>query len=315
MELQHLRYLTTIERTGSITRAAKELYMSQPNLSRAVKEVERETGFPVFRRTPHGVEPTGRGVAFLDYARRILSQMDEMESLYKDPAQPVVSLDVSVVPGAGFALGLSGFLAAQPEKAPLNVHFRESTSLEAISNVSGGQSRFGIIRYNSLYSDYFESALQNGRLQWEPLREFCMCVIMAQSHPLVSCGEVPYHLLDGFTEVVYGDLNIPAVSFTKISYGAKMKEDRRQIHVYDSGTQYHLLRTAPGAYMWGAPMPFAPLAGHGLVQKECPLSDGLCRDVVIFPEKQPLGELERGLVSAIQNATAPPVHQPPQAEI
>lgn len=310
MELQHMRYLTTIERTGSITRAAKELYMSQPNLSRAVKDVERETGFPIFRRTPHGVEPTGRGVAFLDYARRILSQIDEMESLYKAPAQPVVSMDVSVPAAAGFSQGLSAFLGGLPEKAPLDVRFRETTSLEAISNVSGGQSRFGIIRYNHLYRDYFDSALQNARLTGETLRSFRMCLILAASHPLVPCGEVPYHLLDGFTEVVYGDLNLPAVSFTKISYGAKMKEDRRQIHVYDSGTQYQLLQAVPGAYLWSAPMPFRILAEHGLVQKECSISDGLCSDVIIFPDQHPLEARERALVAMIQKHAIEPAPLP-----
>lgn len=304
MDLQHLKYLTMIERTGSITRAAKELYMSQPNLSRAVKEVEHETGFPIFRRTPHGVEPTQRGIAFLDYARKILSQMDEMESLYKTPAETVISLDLCVPPASSFSAALGDYLAALPEKSPLDIHFRETTSLEAISNVSGGQSRFGIIRYNKLYQDYFDNALQNAPLACEPLREFRMCLILGETHPLVPCGEVPYHLLDGFTEIVYGDLNVPALSFTKISYGAKLKEFRRQIHVYDCGTQYHLLRCLPGAYMWGAPLPFPLLSRHGLVQKECPISDGLCRDVLIYRRGCPLSEHESMLVDAVRKYNA-----------
>lgn len=300
MDLQHLKYLTMIERTGSITRAAKELYMSQPNLSRAVKEVEHETGFPIFRRTPHGVEPTQRGVPFLDYARKILSQMDEMQSLYKTPAESVISLDVCVPPAASFSAALADYLAALPDKSPLDIHFRETTSLEAISNVSSGQSRFAIIRYNKLYQDYFDNAMQNAPLDWESLREFRMCLILGENHPLVPCGEVPYHLLDGFTEIVYGDLNIPALSFTRISFGAKLKEFRRQIHVYDCGTQYHLLRSLPGAYMWAAPLPFSMLARHGLVQKECPISDGLCCDALVYRRGCPPSAQEAMLVEAVR---------------
>lgn len=306
MDLQHLKYLTTIERTGSITQAAKELYMSQPNLSRAVKEVERETGFPVFRRTSHGVVPTGRGVPFLDYARKILSQMNEMESLYKAPKESVIALDVSVPPAAGFPAALGQFLSELPERTPLAIHFRESTALEAISNVAGGQSQFGIIRYNDLYRDYFENALQNAQLTGESLRSFRMCLTISDKHPLVPCGEVPYHLLDGYTEIVYGDLNVPALSFTKISYGAQMKGERRQIHVYDTGTQFHLLRSLSGAYMWDAPLPFGLLEQHGLVQKECPISDGLCSEVLIRRQKHPLSPEGAALVEAVQKFTFTP---------
>lgn len=303
MDFQHLKYLNAIERTGSITRAARELFMSQPNLSRAVKEVEHETGFPIFRRTSRGVEPTERGLPFLDYARKILSQMDEMESLYKTPRENVISMDVSVPAAACFAAALGDYLGGLPPKAPLSIHCRESTSLEAVSNVASGQSKFAIIRYNNLYRDYFDNALKNAQLTGEVLWEFCMCLLLGGEHPLVPCGQVPYHLLDGFTEIVYGDLELPALSFTKISFGAKMKEERRQIHVYDSGAQYHLLKSVPGAYMWSSPLPFGMTAAYGLVQKECPISDGMCSDVLIYRQKQPPAQEARAFLECVGRYT------------
>lgn len=306
MDFQHLKYLTAIQRTGSITRAAKELFMSQPNLSRAVKEVEHETGFPIFRRTSRGVEPTERGLPFLDYAGKILSQMDEMESLYKAPKESVVSMDVSLPPSACFAAALGDYLAGLPEKAPLSIHCRECTSLEAVSNVASGQSKFGVIRYNNLYRDYFDNAVKNAQLSGETLWEFRMCLLIGMEHPLIPCGQVPYHLLDGFTEIVYGDLDLPALSFTKISFGAKMKEERRQIHVYDSGAQYHLLRSVPGAYMWSSPLPFGLLAKYGLAQKECPISDGLCSDVLIHRQKQPLSREDQSFLDCVRRYAVNP---------
>ena len=77
MELQHLRYVVEVARWGSISRAAKHLYMGQPNLSKAVKEVELEIGRPLFRRTAQGVEPTRSGEDFLFYARGVLDQMEQ----------------------------------------------------------------------------------------------------------------------------------------------------------------------------------------------------------------------------------------------
>lgn len=304
MDIQHLRYLTVIERTGSITGAAKELYMNQPNLSRAVKEVEQETGFPVFRRTAHGVIPTAKGVLFLNYAKKILSQMREMESLYKEPEQTALELDLSVPPGPVFAAAVGDFLAQMPPQMPLSVHCRETTSLEAIANVADGVSRFAVIRYNRIYQDYYENALKNAQLAGELLWEFPMCLVMGEEHPLALCGEVPYHLLDGFTEVVYGDLSLPALSFQKISFDESMKEQRRRIHVYDGMAQYHFLHRVPGAYLWDAPMPFVMAAQYGLVQKECPVADGLCCDVLISRQNHPLSQ-EESRLEAILRQYAP----------
>lgn len=84
MNLTHLRYMVEVERLGSITKAASALYMGQPNLSKAIKEMEREVGIPIFKRSAKGVVATEKGKQFLQYAKAILVQMDKMESLYKD---------------------------------------------------------------------------------------------------------------------------------------------------------------------------------------------------------------------------------------
>lgn len=78
-----LQYAVEVERTGSITRAAANLYMDQPNLSKAIRSLEESLGAPIFKRTPKGVVPTARGRIFLEHARNVLAQIEEMEHLYK----------------------------------------------------------------------------------------------------------------------------------------------------------------------------------------------------------------------------------------
>ena len=75
MNLQHLKYMVEVERVGSITKAAANLFMGQPNLSKAIKEVENEIGITVFKRSAKGVFPTEKGAEFLEYAKTILVQM------------------------------------------------------------------------------------------------------------------------------------------------------------------------------------------------------------------------------------------------
>lgn len=81
MNTLHFKYAVEVERTGSITQAADNLYMAQPNLSKAIKELEDTLGITVFKRTSRGMVPTKKGAAFLIYAKKILAQLDEVESL------------------------------------------------------------------------------------------------------------------------------------------------------------------------------------------------------------------------------------------
>lgn len=82
MTLQQLRYIIAVSEKGSITETAKELYVSQPSLSEAIKEVERETNLTIFNRCRAGVALTQEGIEFLGYARQVVEQMDLLESKY-----------------------------------------------------------------------------------------------------------------------------------------------------------------------------------------------------------------------------------------
>ena len=81
MNTLHFKYAVEIEKTRSITQAAENLYMAQPNLSKAIKELENSLGITIFRRTSKGVIPTDQGMKFLACAKQILMQIDNMEAI------------------------------------------------------------------------------------------------------------------------------------------------------------------------------------------------------------------------------------------
>lgn len=79
-----LRYALEVQKTGSISRAAENLFMGQPHLSRAIRELEDSFGISIFKRSTKGVIPTPDGEEFLKYAKKIVTQIDEMEKTYKE---------------------------------------------------------------------------------------------------------------------------------------------------------------------------------------------------------------------------------------
>ena len=82
MNILYLKYAVEVAKTKSISRAAENLYMGQPNLSRAIKELEESLGITIFARSPQGVKTTPEGEEFLSYAKNILRQIDEVEAVY-----------------------------------------------------------------------------------------------------------------------------------------------------------------------------------------------------------------------------------------
>ena len=95
MNLLHLKYAVEVAKTSSITKAAENLYMGQPNLSRAIKELEEDLGIRIFQRSSRGIVPTEQGEAFLGYARTILQQVDAIEKMYREERQHMSRLSVS----------------------------------------------------------------------------------------------------------------------------------------------------------------------------------------------------------------------------
>ena len=83
MNITYLKYALEVERTGSISRAADALYTSQPHISKAIRELESAVGISLFYRTPRGAAPTEEGLVFLQRARELLTQLEDLEMSYR----------------------------------------------------------------------------------------------------------------------------------------------------------------------------------------------------------------------------------------
>ena len=96
MNILHMKYAVEVARCGSINRAAEILMITQPNVSRAIKELESELGIQIFQRTSKGMILTPDGEGFVCYAQAILKQIDEVEMLYKNGPQQKQKFSIAV---------------------------------------------------------------------------------------------------------------------------------------------------------------------------------------------------------------------------
>ena len=143
MNTQHLQYIIEIERTRSISQAAENLFLGQPNLSRILHDLEESLGFRIFERTSRGVRPTERGARFLKHARNMLREMDYIEALGPRHAVPN-RLRVCIPRSAKLLDATAGYLASLPEASDLDARIFECHARRALEILSAGEAEIGL---------------------------------------------------------------------------------------------------------------------------------------------------------------------------
>ncbi len=293
MNTLHFKYAVEVERTRSITQAADNLYMAQPNLSKAIRELEDTLGIPIFERTPKGVVPTQKGAEFLSYAKNILSQLDKMEALYR-PENPGRQCFAISIPRASYiADGFTKFAAELDMQKEIEISMQETNSMQAIANIAEHQFNLGIIRYQTAYENYFLDYLADKQICHDAIWEFDYLALMSKRHPLANAKQVEYAKLSSFIEIVHGDTMVPYIPSCAVRKSDGSPQGEKQIFVYERCSQFDLLMQIPKTYMWVSPIPDEFLRRYELVQRKCDASHHRYKDVLIYPKGYKFSALDK----------------------
>lgn len=290
MNTTYLIYALEIERVGSISQAAQNLYMAQPNLSKAIRELEKELGFAIFKRTAKGVSPTEEGTEFLYHARQITEQVSAVERISQRIGTDKLKYKISIPRGSYIVDGFTSFLSELELEKGMEVTINETNALGTISNVADRGYNLGIIRYQMLDETHYLTMLKNNHLTYETIWEFEYVLVMSKNHPLANKETITPGDLSEYTKITHGDIELPHVR--RINHEAEMTP-RNVIYVYERGSQFDLLTNVPTTYMWVSPIPQKLLNKLQLVQRICRAEDNLYKDVMIFREDYHITEHDR----------------------
>ena len=185
MTLQQIRYMITIAETGSLGKAAERLFVSQPSLSSAVKEMETELGMTLFNRGSKGVTLTTDGLRFLPYARQVegqyLNLMEAFGKMEKRKTRFAVSTQ-----HYSFAVKAFVQMARQVDVAEYELAIRETRTGEVISDVSSLRSEVGVLYMNDSNRKPLMKLLDQEGLVFEPLIECAAYAYLWRQHPLAA---------------------------------------------------------------------------------------------------------------------------------
>lgn len=158
MNTLHFKYALEVEKTGSITQAADNLYMGQPSLSKAIKELEDTLQIEIFKRSSRGMVPTEEGALFLQYARNVLIQLDKMEQIAFEKDENLKTFRVGLPHSSYLFRAAAAFSTETFKSQALELNFYTLPEREAIQRINEGKLNFAIIRipdtFLPLYEDY-----------------------------------------------------------------------------------------------------------------------------------------------------------------
>ena len=252
MTLQQLRYVVSVAEAGSITVAAKALYISQPSLSNAIRDVEAEVGLTIFVRSRTGVSLTNEGMEFLGYARQVLQQMELLEDKYISALPQKTRFGVST---QHYTFTENAFvdLVKRFRQDRYEFYFNEAGTHQILEDVKNRISDLGIIYLSAENETVLRKTLEEFGLCFVPLFSAKPHVFLQKEHPL-----------SGKEKLKLSDLELyPRLNFVQGNYESSYYSEElfstipadKEIRINDRGRNrqfyggaerlYHIKRNLP----------------------------------------------------------------------
>ena len=301
MNILHLKYAVEVAKAGSINKAAEALLMGQPNLSRAIKELESSLGITVFDRSAKGMMPTPEGEEFLGYARKILEQIDEFESIYDHASPKKQTFSISVPRASYIAYAFSEF-AKKLSKNPAEIFYKETNSQRAVINILESDYKLGILRYAENYDKYYQEMMDEKGLAYKQITSFNYVLLMNSNCPLAQLDDIHFADLEPYIEIAHADPYVPYLPFATVKKDELPDNINRRIFVFERASQYDLMSENSEVFMWASPSPEKILKTHGLVQKECSENKRIYKDVLIYRKNYTLTDLDNMFIDELSKA-------------
>ena len=203
MNIQQLRYVVAIANSGTFREAAEKMYVSQPSLSISVRDLEKELGFKIFRRTSSGTFLTRRGMEFYEKAQELVKGFDVFQNQYANPEEEKDEFSIASQHYDFLPPTITAFSQQYPDYK--NFRIFESTTVQILDEVAQGHSEIGIIYLNNQNQKGIMQRVEKSGLEVIELIPFQTHIYLREGHPLAKKKEL----------VMEDLVDLPTVRFTQ----------------------------------------------------------------------------------------------------
>jgi DNA-binding transcriptional LysR family regulator len=302
MNILHMKYAVEIANTRSISKAAENLYTSQPNLSRAIKALESDLKIKIFKRSSKGLETTIDGEEFLLYAKNVLTQIKKIESIYESRNEKKLRLSVCVPRASYFSYAFSEFAQGLDSNSHAEIVYKETNSMRSIINVVKEEYDLGIVRYQSAFEKYFNTLFEEKKLNSKVLNEFSYVMAVSKNNPLATKEKIVAEDLKECIEITHGDPYVPSLPLIDVKRAELSEFAKKRISVFERGVQFTLLEQVPNTFMWVSPIPQDLKDKYDLIERKCDFNTKTYKDVLIYRKKYHLTKLDQEFIDKITEA-------------
>ena len=238
MTFQQLKYVITVAETGTITEAAGKLYVSQPSLTKAIHELEKEMNIVIFNRTNKGISLSREGDEFLGYARQVLDQAAILEDKYKGGHGGKKKFCVSTQ-HYSFAVNAFVDLIKQYGQDEYDFSLRETQTYEIIEDVARMRSEIDILFLNDFNEIVMDKILKSHDLEFHLLFIAKPHVFISRNHPLAGREIITNEELEQYPYLSYEQGEHNSFYFSEEIFSPF--ERKKNIRVRDRATLFNLL--------------------------------------------------------------------------
>ena len=301
MNLLHMKHAIEVAKAGSLGKASESLLIAAPNISRSIKELESDLGITIFERTQNGMKLTPEGDEFINFAKGILGQIDELEKYYKSSSPKKQRFSISV-PRACYISEAFAEFSKSLTKEPAEVFYKETNSQRTIMNMIDEDYKLGIIRYAENYDKYFKAMLEEKDFRYELVTSFTYSLIMSANSPLAGIENITFDDLTGYIEIAHADPYVPSMPLSKVVKEELPDNIGRRIFIFERASQFDLLSMNPETFMWVSPAPKKLLERYNLVLKKCADNKKIYKDVLIYRNGYKLSKLDKQFITELCEA-------------
>lgn len=238
MRIQQLEYLERIIEAGSINEAAKRLFLTQPSLSNAVKELENEMGIQIFQRSSGGISLTAEGREFMTYSKQILDQVNLMNKRYKNGQQRKQSFSVSA---QHYAFVVHAFVELIKSVNANEYQFtlRETETQNIFNDLAQFKSELGILYTNGFNQKIMQRLFKENNLVFTPLFVAKPHIFVSRYNPLTSKSSVNLSDLEDYPYLSYEQGEVNSFYFSEEILSTL--SHKKNIKVSDRATIFNLM--------------------------------------------------------------------------
>ena len=238
MTLQQLRYITMVAEKGTISEAAKELFISQPSLTNAIRELEQEMQVTIFHRTNKGVTITAEGDEFLAYARQILDQVGLMQERYLNVNERNPRFSVSCQ-HYSFAVNAFVDVIRKFDARKYDFTLRETQTYEIIEDVAKLKSEIGILYTSSQNETIIMKMIRQNDLKFDELFVAKPHVFISSKHPLADREALTLEDLEVYPYLSFEQGEHNSFYYSEEMFSTEVRS--KNIRVRDRATLFNLL--------------------------------------------------------------------------